>query len=54
VIAATRVPGGMATPKTTLSGERAELLLGYAMQNGSPTAAEMLRMLQQSNYKTFN
>lgn len=54
VIAATRVPGGMATPKTTSSGERAELLLAYAMQNGSPTAAEMLRMLQQSNYKTFN
>ncbi|ONU62394.1 hypothetical protein [Burkholderia cenocepacia] len=54
VIAATRVPGGMATPKTTSSGERAELLLAYAMQNGSPTAAELLRMLQQSNYKTFN
>jgi hypothetical protein len=54
VIAATRVPGGMATPKTTSSGERAELLLTYAMQNGSPTAAEMLRMLQQSKYKTFN
>lgn len=54
VIAATRVPGGMTTPQTISSGERAELLLSYAMQNGSTTAGEVLRMLQASNYRTFN
>jgi hypothetical protein len=54
VIAATRVPGGMTTPEVASSGDRATLLLQYAAEHGSPTATEMLGMLQQSNYRTFN
>ena len=54
VIAATKVPGGLASPRTTASGERAEVLLSFAALNGSPTAAEVLKILQQSNYKKFN
>lgn len=54
VIAATRVPGGMTTPEVASSGDRATLLLQYAAEHGSTTATEMLGMLQQSNYRTFN
>lgn len=54
VIAATRVPGGMTTPEVASSGDRATLLLQYAAEHGSPTAGEILGMLQQSNYRTFN
>lgn len=54
VIAATRVPGGMTTPEVASSGDRAMLLLLYAAEHGSPTATEVLGMLQQSNYRTFN
>lgn len=54
VIAATRVPGGMTTPEVVSSGDRATLLLQYAAAHGSATAAEILSMLLQSNYRTFN
>lgn len=54
VIATTRIPGGMSTPKTVASGDRASLLLEYAAAHGAPTAAEFLRVLQQSSYRTFN
>ncbi len=54
VIAATRVPGGMATPKTVASGDRAAVLLGYAAAHGSTNASEFLKVLRSSNYQAFN
>ncbi|MBG6083132.1 hypothetical protein [Rubrivivax gelatinosus] len=54
VIADTRIPGGMTTPEVASSGDRATLLLEYAAANGSTTAREFLKALQQSNYRTFN
>lgn len=53
VLAATRVPGGMATPQTMSSGDRAVILLSFAAATGSTSAGEFLQALNASNYKTF-
>lgn len=54
VIAATRTPGGMTTPKTVASGDRAAVLLDYAAAHGSKHAGEFLKVLRSSNYQAFN
>jgi hypothetical protein len=53
VIAATRIPGGMTTPRTVSSGDRASLLLAYATQHGSSTATSYRQALLKSNYRNF-
>jgi hypothetical protein len=53
VIAATRIPGGMTTPRTASSGDRASMLLAYAIQHGSSTATGYRQALLKSSYHDF-
>ena len=54
VIAATRVAGGMATPQTTSSPDRAVIRRSYAAATGSASARGFLQALSTSHYKTFH